>query len=257
MSAVIASKWTRRRALEVGLGVLAAAMVPRGPAMAQDSGGDPEAVALLQSAAETMKSVQSFRFRLVTLEGVTTILEGIELVSIEGAVLRPDRFRATINATVAVVPVSLDVVGIGDTLWVQDPLSAEGGYRQFPVESGLADVLNPDRLFLEAIGLVEGPTIAGDDEVDGVKATVVEGEFRPLRALELVGTPVSTPSAEDQAEAGLVLNEPLFVQIWIDESNRVIQMAFQGRLLAAEEPKIIRVLRLTDFDQPIEIVPPA
>ena len=228
------------------------------PAPAQET-GDPDAVALLERAAEAMSQVEHFRFRLTTLDGTTTIFEGVELESVEGAVERPDRFAATINARLAFATLSLHVVGVGDTIWVQDPLSAEGGYQQIPVTSGLADILNPDRLFLEALRLIEEPVIAGEDEVDGVRATVIEGEFTPLRALELVGTPVPTPDAEDMEEAGigLILDEPLFTQIWIDEEGRVIQMAFQGRLTTAEDPGIIRVLRLSDFDQPVEITPPA
>ena len=228
------------------------------PTPAQET-GDPDAVALLERAAEAMSQVEQFRFRLTTLDGTTTILEGVELESVDGAVQRPDRFAAAVNAQVAFVSLSLQVIGVGDTIWVQDPLSAEGGYRQIPVTSGLADLLNPDRLFLEALMLIEEPVIAGEDEIDGVAATVIEGEFTPLRALELVGTPVPTPDAEDMEAAGtgLVLDEPLFTQIWVDEEGRVIQMAFQGRLTTAEDPGIIRVLRLSDFDQPVEITPPA
>ena len=249
----------RRRALGVGFGGLVALVGWRGGnrAHGQDEQGDPEAVALLEAAAETMRQVQSFRFRLTTENGVTTILEQVELESVEGAVQRPDRFQATVAAKLAIVSVALEVVGIGETLWVQDPLSATGEFSEVGLGSGLAEVLNPDRLFVAAVGLIEKPTIAGEAEVDGVKATVVEGEFRPLRALELAGTPVPTPSAADRAEIGLILNEPLFVQLWIDESNRVIQMAFAGRLLAAEDPDIVRVLRLSEFDAPIEIEPPA
>jgi hypothetical protein len=256
--AIDALNLSRRRALALGLGVAA---ITAGPgridrAAGQEDGADPEAVALLEAAVTAMAQVQSFRFRLTTEDGVTTILDFVELESIEGGVQRPDRFQATINASAATISVSLDVVGIGETVWVENPVSAEGGYEEFSVDSGLADLLNPDRLLLRAVGLIERPTIAGEDSVDGVAATVVEGEFRPLDALQIAGTPVATPSEDEQAEVGLVLDEPLFVQVWIDESNRVIQMAFQGRLMTLEDPGIIRVLRLFDFDQPIDIQPP-
>lgn len=238
--------------------LLPLATVRPAPAFSQET-GDPEAVALLEGAAAAMSRLASFRFRLTTQDGTTTIFDAVELESVEGAVQRPDSFTATVNAQVAIVPISLEVVGIGDTIWVQDPLAGDGSYQQIPVESGLADLLNPDRIFLEAIRLVENPVIAGEDEVDGVAATVVEGEFRPVRALELVGTPVPTPDAADLEEAGFGLNldTPLFTQIWVDAEGRVIQLAFQGPLTTAEEPGIIRVLRLSDFDEPVEITPPA
>lgn len=230
------------------------------PALAQDTGGDPEAVALLETAAAAMSALESFHFRLTTQDGTTTIFEGVELESVEGAVQRPESFTATVNAVVAVVPVSLEVVGIGDTIWVQDPLSGDGSYREIGVASGLADILNPDRIFLRALRLVENPTIAGEDEVDGIATTVIEGEFVPARALELVGTPVATPDPaemEEEAGIGLNLDDPLFTQLWIDGEGRVVQLAFQGALTTAEDPGIIRVLRLSEFDQPIEITPPA
>ena len=249
---------SRRRTLAAGLGTLAwLASGGRWRGARAQEAADPEAVAVLERAAAAMALLQSFRFRLTTERGATTILEAVELVSVEGGVERPDRFQATINARLAFATISLDVVGVGETVWIEDPLSAEGGYQQVSVETGLADLLNPDRLLLQAVGLIEQPTIAGEDTLDGVTATVVEGDFRPLRALELAGTPVPTPTAEEQAEVGLVLDEPLFAQLWIEVgSDRVIQLAFQGRLTSLEDPGIIRVLRLFDFDQPLDIQPP-
>jgi hypothetical protein len=243
-----------------GLAFLAVLLLPLAfvrPAATQDDGGDPEATALLEQAAAAMAQVQSFRFRLTTENGVTTIFDQIELESVEGVVQRPDRFMATVTAKVAFVSVGLDVIGIGDTLWIQDPLSQSGEFSEVGLGSGVAELINPDRLFVAAVDLVENPAIVGEVEVDGVKATVVEGDFRPLRALELAGTPIPTPSAEDQAEVGLVLDEPLFTQIWIDEQGRVIQMAFAGRLMVGEDPEIIRVLRLSNFDEPVTIEAPA
>jgi hypothetical protein len=258
MRTVAQDERSRRWVLAAGLGALAWTTIGSGwrGARGQEDAA-PEAVALLERAAAAMAQLRSFRFRLTTERGATTIFEAVELVSVEGGVERPDRFQATINARLAFASLSLDVVGVGETVWIEDPLSAAGGYQEVSVETGLADLLNPDRLLLQAVGLIEQSTIAGEDTLDGVTATVVEGDFRPLRALELAGTPVATPTAEEQAEVGLVLDEPLFAQLWIEHgTDRVLQLALQGRLTTLEDPEIIRVLRLFDFDLPLDIQPP-
>jgi lipoprotein LprA len=229
--------------------VMFAAGIPAfGGVSAQDE--DDEARALLEEAAQTMAEVPSFHFELVTEGGVTTILEEFEIEAVEGNVQRPDRFQATVTAALGgFVRLDVHVVGIGDRVWLTDPMSNEGRLIEISVSGTegepLIDLLNPDRLLLQAVELVEEPKIAGTEEIDGVETTKIEGTFDPS------GFDVGTP-------APVMLNlDPKPVTIWIDDEGRVIQLQVEGPLTEAEDADIVRTLRLSDFGAEIEITPPA
>lgn len=219
------------------------------PAVAQDGDGAPE---LLERAAATMASLESFHFELSTPRGETVFLEGLELAGLEGDVQRPDRFQASATARAAIVELSVDVVGIGTRLWVTDPTQEGQQFQELDLsgEAGeggasLVDLLNPDRVLLEAVTFIEEPTVAGEDEIDGAPTTRVDGTF-DLSRLQAEGTPVP----------GLRTDRPLPVSIWIDAEGRVRRLELEGPLTTAEMPDVVRRLDLTAFDEPIEIEPP-
>jgi lipoprotein LprA len=244
--------WTTRgRGL---LGVLLALLFVAPPlaAPAPSAAADDEAVALLDRAAATMAGLESFHFTLTTPRGQTLFMENLELAALEGDVQRPDRFRATATARAAIVEVEVQVIGIGTRLWVSDPMAGGESYIEIDLaeeggpEAALTDLLNPDRLLLEAVGLIEEPAIVGEEEIDGVETTLVEGVFDPSRLSE-VATPVPP---------GLLTGEPLLVGIWIDEEGRVRRMELDGPLTEAEERNVTRRLDLSAFNEPVEIEPP-
>ncbi|MER3438996.1 MAG: hypothetical protein C4346_16190 [Chloroflexota bacterium] len=219
---------------------------PPEPAQAQ---GD--AAALVAQAARRMASVQSFHFVLTTPRGKTMITEQVELQSVEGDVARPDRFRAAFTAKAAFVTLTIKVIGIGDRLWVTNPMEREETYLEVanPAAEQLPqlDLLNPDRLMTAAVQLLEDPKIAGTEKIDGVPATRVEGTFNVKRIEEIAGTPI----------AELAGVQPLGVRIWIDQEGRVLRLELDGPLTKMETSPIVRRLDLSQFDEPVVIEPPA
>jgi lipoprotein LprA len=237
------------------LGVLLALLfvAPLVAAPPRSAAADDEAAALLDRAAATMAGLESFHFTLTTPRGQTLFMENLELAGLEGDVQRPDRFRATATARAAIVEVEVQVVGIGTRLWVSNPMAGEGTYIEIDLEeeagpeAALTNLINPDRLLLEAVGLIEEPAIVGEEEIDGVETTLVEGLFDPSRLSE-----VATPAPP----GGLLTGEPLLVGIWIDEEGRVRRMELDGPLTEAEEGDVTRRLDLSAFNEPVEIEPP-
>ncbi len=217
---------------------------------------DEEAAALLADAATAMAGVQSFRFEITTPRGATTFGESFTLLSVTGEVQRPDRFRAVATVDAMIAQLDLTLIGIGTTLWLTDPMSAEPAFIELDLtemDTGSgpspATLLNPDQLLLTAVESVEDPTIGGQDEIDGVPTTRVNGfaTLDPLAAAGMAGTPVAGMS---------MLGEPVQVAIWIDEDRRVRQLDVYGPLLETEAPNTVRRLTLTAFDEPVDIQPP-
>ena len=214
---------------------------------------DEDAAALLDRAAATMAALDAFHFSLTTPRGQTLFMENLELAGIEGDVQRPDRFRATATAKAAIIELDVKIVGIGTRLWVTDPTAQEEQYIEFDAaQTGGAeggspiDLLNPDRVLLEAVELIEEPVVAGEDEVDGADTTRIDGTF-DLGRLQALGTPVP----------GLVTNQALPVSLWIDDQGRVRRLELEGPLTAVEGPDVVRRLDLSAFDEPVDIQAPA
>lgn len=208
-----------------------------------------DAATLLRQTAQTMAGLKSFHFALTTPQGKTLFMKNFELSGVEGDVQRPDRFQASITVKAAIISLTLKVIGVGTTLWVTDPTSQNQAFRQVPLgdaaDAALPDLLNPDRLLLSAVSLVQQPRIAGQDEIGGAKVTRIEGTFDPGQSQP--GTPVP----------GIATGKPLPVKIWIDESHRVVRMELDGPLLQTEASDVVRQLDLSKFDQQVDIQPPA
>jgi hypothetical protein len=239
--------------LAVVLVVLGVAFQTATPAAAKGEDATP----LLNKAVETMGDVQSFRFELSTVQGQSIIMNNLELDGVVGAVQRPDRFEATITAKVAVVKVDVRVVGVGRRLWVTDPLAStetfidvtdQASGDQMATET-LSALVNPDRLLLTAVGLVDQPTVDGTESIDGVKTTRIVGtvDFRKLPQFQM-----ATPEA---ASEFLVLEE-MPITIWVDEAGHVVSMEIEGPLTVDESPDVVRRLDLFEFDEPVDIVEP-
>src|SRR5688500_3919212 len=130
---------------------------------------DEEADQLLQAAAKAMAKIKTFHFEMETIDGRATVLDNLELKKVTGDVVRPDSFQATLTASLAVIDVSVDVVSIGGAVWVTDPTKSGTVWQQIATggergEAGaFTDLINPDRLFLAAIALIDDPKVDGTE----------------------------------------------------------------------------------------------
>ena len=228
------------------------ALVPVRAGAQDPPAADPAATALLERSAAAMAELDAFHFELTTPRGETLFMENLELAALEGDVVRPDRFRASVTARAVIIELTVQVVGIGTRLWVTDPMSDDERFIEVDLSEGtgadtgsLSDLLNPDRVLLQAVALIEEPTIVGTEDLDGVETTLVEGSFDPSR-LQLDGTPVP----------GLRLDQPLTVAVWIDADGRVRQLELDGPLTDAEPAAVTRRLELSAFDEPVTIEEP-
>jgi hypothetical protein len=217
------------------------------PATAQ---ADP-AGELIANAGKTMIDLQSFRFVLTTPVGKTFLAREVELDRIEGSVVRPASFHAEFTVKLAFITLTLDATGIGSRIWVQDPLS--GTYIEIgsEVTENLPplDFLNPDWLLAQALDLIEEAVIAGQEEIDGIAVTRVDGVLN-LGEISSIATPIPT--------GVLTATGSVPITLWVDGDSRLIRAEFNGPLLASEEGsgRIVRRIDLSAFNEPITIDPP-
>jgi hypothetical protein len=221
---------------------------------------ETDAKALLKRASEAMAALQSFHFQLETIKGSATIMGALELKSVEGDVVRPASFQATVTAKLAVADVKVDVISIDGAVWATNPISA-GEWEQ--ISTGLTDaqagevltvVLNPESIFLAAMTILEDPQIEGTDEIGDVSTTKVFGSFTPSELSKIVLS--GTPTAVEDEPAIALSEDPVDLTVWIADDGRVMQIEEEGPLLESESRDVIRRFTFSNFDQPVEIQPP-
>jgi len=227
---------------------------PEGSTMANGQ----DATLLIQQATTAMTAVTSFNFELTTPNGQSTIFNNLELKAVTGSVVRPDRFKAAVTVKASIVELTIKAVGVGARLWTTNPLSPSETYVEAAAggEDGgsaqtLTDLLNPDRIFLRAVALIQNPVVDGIETLDGVETTRVTGtvNLNQLTQFTSVGTPAAASSL-------FVLGEkPLTV--WLDANHRVVQLEIAGPLTTSDSADVVRRLDLTDFDQSVDIQQPA
>lgn len=222
-----------------------------------------DATAMLVQAAAAMARLKSFHFALSTPQGTTKILEAFELIRLEGDVLRPDRYQATIDATAAGFDVSLEAIGVGDKLWVTDPITG-GGFVEVPLDSAMGDagprldqIVNPDRLWLAALAVITDPVVVGDNTIEGEPVTRIDGIVDLQRVLGDESTPAAGGAAPTE-DGGLIepLLDPLPLSVWITTAGYLRRLEVEGPLLTGEAANVVRRLDLTRFDEPVTIEPP-
>lgn len=216
---------------------------------------------LLKMAAERMAALVSFHFAMETIDGRSTIMENLELTSVSGDVVRPDSFRASVTARLAIVDVTVDIVSIGGRVWVTDPLQSGEVWQQIETgneggggDASFTDLINPDRLFLLAITYIEEPAIEGTEQVNGEDCTVVSGTFVPSRLQDMASPIAEEGPAPDPSS--LLADEPVYLTAWIAADGRVFRMEEAGPLTSAESNDVIRRLEFSNFDGDIEITEP-
>lgn len=246
---------TNRRVLLGGL-ALGALARPSMPAFAQDD----RVESLLKQASETMAALSSFHFHLETVAGSATIMGALELRDVEGDVVRPASFQATITAKLAVADVTVEVISIDGAVWATNPIS-DGDWEQLSdgLEDGQAGdmltlVLNPESIFLAALTILDEPKIDGSEEIGGLNTKRVVGSFVPtdLQSIVMGGTPV----AMDEDSPIELSSDPVDLTVWIADDGKVIQIEEEGPLLDTESRDVIRRFTFSNFDQPVEILPP-
>lgn len=215
--------------------VAAASATPVATPEAQTAG-------LLATAAATMQAVTSYHFTLTYEEGTTTIYRRIKMEKAEGAVLRPDRFKATIEAKLGPLSVDVEVVSVGGRLWV----TTAGVGEELDIDEAVARVLlDPTAILTGAAGAIREPVVVGEGQLDGVAVTRIAGT-------------VEASALEAGADNPVLANEaPMPVELAIDAQGHIVSLRLDGPLVAADSDDVVRRLDLSEFDQPVEIEPPA
>ena len=206
-----------------------------------------DAQALLAASATAMGALQSFHFVITIPNGELVILDRLQLTRVEGDVEQPRTLQVSVTGKVKVLPVTANVIIIGDDVWAAVS-PREDKYAKIDPDRveklQLETEFDPTTVLLKTIEYIDTPVITGSEELNGVPTTVVEG------TVDLVNATSGTPTA------GLA-QQPVQVKIWVDSANLVQRLQTIGPLLEGQSEGIVHQLDLSKFNEPVHIVAPS
>jgi len=228
------------------------AMLLAGLALAAACGGGDEKAAptpailppadeLLPKVVERVGAVKSFHFRLEHENGLSPMPLDLKLKTAEGDVQVPDRMKAKLEADVAGALLRVEVVGIGEEGWMTNPFSRE--WQPLPAGTTISAIFDPAAGIQAVAGSLQDVRVVGVEKVGGDNTYLLEGQIDSgvLKA----AVPI--------AEPGLTVN----VKVWVgvDDYN-IRQVRLEGPFASGEPENIVRILILSNFDEPVSIEPP-
>jgi hypothetical protein len=201
---------------------------------------DPQAVLAASSAA--MKQIDGFHFVYEVHQpaGVKPGM-GLEIARITGDVNSDGNMQAVIDVTQAGIPLSLSFVAVGDTHYVQDPLS--GQWQSIPAASSPVGTLSLSAGTIRILDRITDTTFEGEESKGGVKTYHISGKVA---------------AAEVEAIAGAVDTENEFpTDIWVGiEDDYVYEVDIHGAATPNEDPDIWRSIVLSEHNVYVDIQPP-
>ena len=204
-------------------------------------GGDGEPPGQLVSrSASATEAVKRFHFTL-DVQRVPRSVAGLQLTSAEGDVVTPDRARADVAGSFAGVPITSQIVAIGEDVWLKNPLS--GRWQAIDVSTTPIALLDPSRGVLGVMQGITDPKDEGTEVVDGVTLRKVSGTASAADVAPLVAV---RPSDRDVP-----------VTLWIGEDDHLLRrIEVSGPVAAGEPGDALRVVEISRFDEPVTIEAP-
>jgi hypothetical protein len=206
-----------------------------------DAAGEPTVEQVLARAADAVAALKSFHFVLTHQNGSTPIVFDLRLTKAEGDVQAPDRLKAKLDAERGPFSVDVQVITIGNELWVTDPLL--GRWQKVGQGIDIRDIFAPDRGVPELLRGARDGRFDGSDTVDGASSHRIK---------------VSVDGAALKAIAPIAREgQNVPVTLWVGKNDALVRrIDIEGPLTDREKSDIRRRIQLSKFDQPVEILPP-
>lgn len=200
---------------------------------------DPEA--LLHESGAVMEALQSFHFLLTHDKGSTRLIEGLEIFEAEGDVVNPDRLYAAFTGELGAFVIKSAIIAVDDANYMQNFLTGEW----LPVAPDVNPLafFDPQKGISAMMSLVERVSLADPEPNGGTLVVVVEGALPATALAPLLGSALEDATVR--------------VRLTIDiDRSYLIEARVEGRVVASDAEDVVRVIKLSRFNEDIDIQPP-
>ena len=193
--------------------------------------------ALLDASGRVMEGLDSFHFRLTHRSGATPVSGNIVIDEAEGAVVKPDRISAEFSGSFGGFAINSGLITLGDMSFMTNPLT--GKWESVPPEVSPLGFFDPRRGIAAIMSQVEHPSLL----------PVSDGAYRVTGKLPAEALRPLLGSALRNATVDVVLTLDA-------EALYLLEAVIDGRVTPAEEDGVVRVITLSQFNEPFVIEPP-
>ena len=195
-------------------------------------------VALLERAGSVMEQVSSFRFRLEHKGGDTQLLPGLLIDEAEGAVVNPDRLSVNFGGSAGTFALQASLITIGDSVFMTNPLS--GKWEALQVGVGPQGFFDPGRGIGAMLSGVEQPSLVGDPTGPVLR---LRGSVQAEALSSLLGDTLEGVAVD--------------VELDIDaKAYFLLKVRVDGRVTPSDAEEVVRIITVSNFNEPISIEPP-
>ena len=201
---------------------------------------DPKPV--LTQASTNMKKIQGFHFVYeVHKPANAQPSSGLEINRITGDVNSKGDMQATIDVTESGIPLSLKFVAVGQTQYIQNPLTQK--FQSVAVKDSPVGSLNLNAGTIRILDQLGGTSYVGEEKKGGVQTYHIAG---------------TAASADVAAIAGAVsTTTPFPTDIWIGANDSLVyEVDIHGPATTTEDKSIWRSIVLSNLNTFVDIKPP-
>ena len=193
---------------------------------------NPQAV--LERSGEVMEALESFHFRLTHENGGTPLGQGLVIREVQGDVARPDKISLEFSGLAGSFAMRASLIAIGESSFISNPITGE--WEPVPAEVSPLGFFEPTRGVSEIMRRIEGPTlISNEDDSYAISGTIASEGLASLFGAVEDGNSVD-------------------INVVIDATSLfLLEARLEGRITASEEDGVIRIITLSNFNEPVEI----
>ncbi len=202
--------------------------------------GDPKQI--LAQAVTAMQGLKSFHvvYDVQRPENAKP-LPGLDVVGITGDVAAGGDMQATVDLRQGGVPLQLKFVASGPLHYLLNPTTNQ--WQAVPASTSPVGRLNLNAGAITVLQRVKDPTYVGREETGGAQTDHLKGQI----------------SGQDVAQIVAALSaEGTFAgDVWIGVDDHLVRrIRIDGAVVSGEDPKTVRTVDLSKFNEPVSIKPP-
>lgn len=194
---------------------------------------------ILRQSAEAMQRASSFHFEMTHQGGGTPIALGLEMTEATGDIVSPGKLRASLSATLSGMLLKVQLITVGETSYLTHPLT--GRWEPLPSEFKAVALFNPEQGIVAIMKEAQEPARLNDEVVFGVPSYYIKG---------VIDSSLLQPLAGPTVLEGI----PIEARVHIGKQDLLIrQVKLEGRLTREEADGVVRILKLSRYNEPVTI----
>ena len=189
---------------------------------------------LLQESGIAMSDLNSFRFDLYHKSGTTILLPNLFMENAQGHVVKPDKISVQFTGTFGSFAIKSNLITIGDNSYMTNPLT--GNWEAMQKRASPLGFFDPLGGITSIMLFIDDAFVVFNDD----KVYVVQGVLATEHLSPLVG---------DTLEGEIV---DLELKIYSD-TKYLVEAVISGKIMLDDSDGIVRVIKLSEFNKPVNV----